>query len=521
MRHLFLGRRALLARFVPLALLFVVVGGFASPVELRADRFHVILLHTNDVHGQAQPRPATWIDRENPPPVGGLPRLAAYVNKARAEAKASGSGFLLVDGGDWFQGTPEGNLGKGKPFVSTLMELGYDGLAVGNHEFDHGLEVIGKMIADCKVPALAANVFEAEGSKRVDWCDAYRIVSVGEMKVAIVGLITPSTPSITHKDASSLHFEDPAISLGRVREQLGETVDWILPITHLGVPADRRLAKAHPDLDVIVGGHSHTYLKDGVRQGETLIVQSGSKASAVGRIDLWFDANDWKLVEVKNQLVDLLQEPEQADRNAVVEKRCAEMIAESEKIMDAVVGKLAEPFERHFHRVHSSAGGNFLTDRMRAVMDADVAFQNRGGIRCDLPAGPITRRNLFELLPFGNHLVLMELSGSELIECLRLSVEGTAHTGLEISGVTVLWDKEGEGYRLIGVELGGVPIEPDARYKVATNNFLAGGGDGYDLLKDKKVLHDDPTILRDILGEYFTNTGEVHLPAEDRYRKSK
>ncbi|MDG2142208.1 MAG: bifunctional UDP-sugar hydrolase/5'-nucleotidase [Planctomycetota bacterium] len=516
-----LARRTLLTRLGPLAVLLAVVSGFIRPDAASAERFHVILLHTNDVHGQAQPRPATWIDRENPPPVGGLPRLAAYVNKARTEAKGSGSGFLLVDGGDWFQGTPEGNLGQGKPFVSALMELGYDGLAVGNHELDHGLKVIGSMIAECKVPALAANVLTKEGGEHVDWCEPYRIVTLGDLRVGIVGLLTPSTPSITHEDASSLFFEDPAVSLKRVQTELADRVDWVLPITHLGVTADRRLAKAVPELEVIVGGHSHTYLKDGVRQGETLIVQSGSKASAIGRIDLWFDPKDWTLVEVKNRMVDLVDDPARTDRNESVEARCEEMIAESEKVMNQVVGDLADPFERRFHRVHSCAGGNFLTDRMRAAAGADVAFQNRGGIRCDLPAGPITRRNLFELLPFGNRLVLMELSGSDLYECIRMSVEGTAHTGLEVSGVTVLWTEAGDGYKLTGVEVGGTPIDLDAKYKVATNNFLVGGGDGYDVLKGKTVLRDDPTILRDILGAHFLATKSVQLPDEDRYRRSK
>ena len=501
--------------------LFVTAGWLVLASADTRDRYHVILLHTNDVHGQAQPRPATWLDRENPPPIGGLPRLAAEVNRVRKEAQASGAGFLLVDGGDWYQGTPEGLLEHGRSFVGAMQLLDYDAIAVGNHEYDHGVEALAGMIAEAKVPALSANVYAAQGGERVDWCEPYKVVQVGEMRVGIVGLLTPVTPSITHKDASALYFEEPAEALARARKELDGRVDWVLPITHLGVTDDRRLAKAHPDLGLIVGGHSHTYLKNGVKQGETLIVQSGSKASAVGRVDLWFDAETFELLECSGQLIDLLKEPAAEDRNARVDEICATLVKRGEAQMNEVVGTLAEPFVRKFRKTHSSPGGNFIADRMRETLEADVAFQNRGGIRCDLKQGPLTRRGLFELLPFGNHLVLLEMSGADLEACFRASVEGTAHTGLEVSGVTILWSEIEGGYAYEGLEVGGKPVDVARKYRVATNNFLAGGGDGYGPLKDQVVLREDPRRLRDILEEYFGSVKEVRLPAEDRYRSTE
>ncbi|MFT7486071.1 MAG: 5'-nucleotidase/UDP-sugar diphosphatase [Candidatus Paceibacteria bacterium] len=490
---------------------------FAFTSAGTADRYHVVLLHTNDMHGQVQPRPATWIDRENPPGVGGLPRLGAMVNKLRAEAAKNGSGFLLVDGGDWFQGTPEGMLGGGLPFVEAMQLLRYDAMAVGNHEFDHGVDALATMISKSGVPALSANVFVAAGGERVDWCEPYRLLQVGEMRVAIVGLLTPSTPSITHRDASELHFQSPADALAQVKSELESKVDWILPITHLGVTGDRRLAKAHPDLGLIVGGHSHTYLKQGVEQGKTLIVQSGSKASALGRVDLWFDSDTWELLESKSQMVDLLGEPSAENRNEPLDELCAELVARSEREMNVVVGQLGQPLVRNFKRTQSSPGGNLIVDAMRSALDADIAFQNRGGIRCDLKQGEVTRRGLFELLPFGNHLVLLEVSGADLRACLRASVEGTAHTGLEVSGMRVLWSQEEGGYRLEGLEIAGEKLDPTRKYKLATNNFLAGGGDGYDILKKQKPLREDPRMMRDMLEERFRSADVVSLPADNRY----
>jgi 2',3'-cyclic-nucleotide 2'-phosphodiesterase (5'-nucleotidase family) len=355
----------------------------------------------------------------------------------------------------------------------------------------------------------------------VPWARPYRIVAVAGLRVGVVGFLTPTTPSITHPEAGSLWFQDPGLALTDVRKELEGRVDWILPITHLGVVDDRRLAKAHPDLDVIVGGHSHTYLKEGLRQGETFIVQAGSKASAVGRLDLWFDPDSKQLSKLEYRLDDLLEEPAPADRNAAVDRICNALVARSEREMNEPVGELLEPLERTFRRLNSTPGGNLITDTMRSALGADVAVQNRGGIRCDLPRGPVTRRSLFELLPFGNHLVLLELSGEDLFQCVRASVEGTAHTGLEVSGVTIVYRLEGDEPFLVDLELAGEPIDRARNYRLATNNFLAGGGDGYEILKRQRVLREDPTRLREVLEQRFRREGKVELPGDERYREAR
>lgn len=512
-------------RRLTLALVLGSLAGIATSYALHVpyepDSLHVVLLHTNDVHGQVQPRPATWLDRDDPPSIGGLPRIAAYVTEVRREAEAEGAGVLLVDGGDWFQGTPEGLIESGQAYLHAVSKVGYDGMAVGNHEFDHGVPPLARMIAGFELPALSANVYLEEGGERVPWCRPWRVVEVAGLRVGIVGLVTPTTPSITHRDASALHFQDPGEALAAARAELGDGVDWVLPITHLGVQGDRRLAKAHPDLPVIVGGHSHTYLKDGVLQGDTLILQSGSKGSAVGRLDLWFDAETRELERTSYRLVDLLEEPAADMRNAELDEICEALVRQSEEAMGEVVGELLEPLVRDFRRTRSSPAGNLITDVMRASLEADLAVQNRGGIRCDLDKGPVTRRHLFELQPFGNHAVLLEVSGADLLGLLRASVEGTAHTGLEVSGATVLWreDEDGDAV-LVGLEVGGEPVDAERDYRLATNNFLAGGGDGYDLLKEQRVVREDPRLLRELLEAHFRAVERVELPKDDRYRRT-
>ncbi|MCB9916205.1 MAG: bifunctional metallophosphatase/5'-nucleotidase [Planctomycetes bacterium] len=504
------------ARLLGLALLALGQLG-ARPL---ADRTHVVLLHTNDVHGQVVARPATWLDKDAPPLIGGLPRIAAYAQRVRAECAAEGVDVLMVDAGDWTQGTPEGLIEHGRAYLRILAQVGYDALAVGNHDLDWGVPELAATLEEVKLPAVCANVRVEPGGPRVEWCAPWRVVEVGGVRVAVVGLLTPITPTITHEDAKRLGFDEPADALSAAQAALAGKADWILPVTHLGVTDDRRLAKAHPELDVIVGGHSHTYLKRGVTQGDTFIVQSGSKGSAVGRLDLWFDAETKRLDTYEYELVDLLEDHAPGEGNDAVDAACAALVAQSATFMDERVGELVEPLARGYDRLRSAPAGNLITDVMRARIPADVAIQNRGGIRCDLPAGPVTRRGLFELAPFGNHLVLLEVSGALLVDIVRASVEGTAHTGLELSGAKVLFRLEEDGAaRFVGLEIGGAPVDPERTYTLVTNSFLGGGGDGYEALGEAKHLREDPTMLRDVMEAYFAEHERVTPPTDDRYER--
>lgn len=501
--------------FVAAALACAVAGpAFGAP----DDPLHIIVLHTNDVHGQVQPRPALWLSQEAPPPVGGLRRLASTVRRVRAEGERTGAGVLVVDAGDWFQGTPEGLVDHGRAFVRAMLAVGYDALCVGNHEFDHGLPHLLGLLADFRVPALCANLFEPDG-ERVEWVAPWKVVEVVGIRVGLVGLLTPGTPHITHADAGRLRFADPVAELRRARVELADDVDWILPLTHLGLDGDIELALAFPDLPLIVGGHSHTFLRNGRREGKTLIVQVGSKASAVGRVDLWFDADSKRLLKLEYEVITLLDEPREEFRNAQVDEMCEHLVSFSEERMAVVVGELSVPLRRTRDRFRSSAAGNLITDAMRAAVPADVAIQNRGGIRCDWEAGPVTRRDLFELLPFGNHLVRLEVPGELILECVRAAVEGTAHSGLEFSGmvVEVRVDDAGDGH-LEGIRIGGELLEPERVYALVTNSFLADGGDNYLNLKAAGVRADDPRMLREMLEEYLRAHEKLTPPDDQRYR---
>ncbi len=484
----------------------------AAPSDLgdRAEE-HLVILHTNDVHGQAQPRVATWLGGDEPPLVGGLPRLAAAVRAVHEEVGEEN--VLLVDGGDWSSGTPEGLLEDGVSFVTAMAAVGYDAMCVGNHELDRGVAPFIDLVRKAEVPAVLANVRRKDGD-RVEWAPPYRIFDRAGLKVAVVGLVTQSTPSITHSDAKTVVFCDPADELKKVREELGDTVDLLIPATHLGVDTDRAVARAHPDLVFIAGGHSHTYLKEGVREGDVLIGQVGSKASNIGRLDLWFEGGE--ITRLEYEVLSLLEEPTEAARVEQVDELCAALVSATEVSMNEVVGELTIPLERARSSTESSGAGNLIADAMREHFDADCAFQNRGGIRCNLPKGPVTRRDLFELLPFGNHPVLLELEGVHLEGTLRQAVEGTAHTGLEVSGLT-LEVSSGDAPKLLGVLVGGERLDPERLYSVVTNNFLAEGGDNYLMLGEAKSVTHDQILMRTLLERQFEGEA-LAPPMDDRYR---
>lgn len=491
--------------------------GAVEAVAAGGER-HLVVLHTNDIHGQVLPRPAIWLKDVNPiPDSGGLPRLAAKLQEVASEARASGAAVVICDGGDWFQGTPEGQIERGRGFLRALSQAGHDGMVVGNHEFDHGIDVLLGHLKEVPMPALLANVRMPDGSALPGTRD-YIVVERGGMRIGLVGLLTTSTPSITHKATRDLLWTDPAVALTRVRAELGEDVDLVIPITHIGIQDDRELARAHPDLPVIVGGHSHTFLRKGVREGNTLIGQSGSKASVIGRMDVWFDA-EGKVTRSEAKHLDLYDEPAEGTQVAALEEACASLVEAASLRMNQVVGVFGGPLETSRRELVNATGGNLITDLMRERSGADVAIHNRGGTRTTLPAGVVTRRDLFMLLPFDNHIETLEMSGADVIELFRLSIEEERRSGVEFSGVHLEVRLVEGKPQLVRVLLGGPDgeaVDPSAKLKLATNSYLAGGGDGWALLQEQGTREVDFTLLRDMI-ELALARGPVTPSKVQRY----
>ena len=505
-----------------LALVPLLVGGPRAALRAVQDAapapVHLVVLHTNDVHGQALPhrvRDDDGTERLE----GGLARVADYVARVRAEHVGPDRGLLVVDGGDWWQGTPEGAHDGGLPFVRALAAVGYDAMALGNHEFDLGLAPLRRILAESGAPALAANVREAPGGERVDWVEPFEVVEVAGLEVALVGLVYEHTPSITHPEARALHFADEVEELGRVLAELPESVDLVVPLTHCGIDVDRRLAEAFPDLPLVIGGHSHTFLRSGLQVGSTLVAQAGSKARVVGRIDLFVDRESGEVLASNARLIELDRVGPAAHRNLDVAGRVATLAQATEAALGEPVGSLAGPLEPG-GAFRSSSVGNWIADAFRGGVESDVGLHNRGGIRKRLEPGPLTRRDLFELLPFPNTLVRIELTGAELEAVLRGALLGRETSRLEVSGLGLEVELDDEGrVSDLEVTVGSAPLDPEATYGVATNSYLAEGGDGLFELERELEITDTGTLLRELLERSLRERTDPFLPpADDRYR---
>ena len=486
------------------------------------DAQHLIVLHTNDVHGQCLPRPATWLDAEGVTS-GGLERLAAEVARIRAEAAASGAEVLVLDAGDWFQGTPEGSVQGGAPFVECLARIGYDAMAIGNHEFDLGVEHAAHLIEGTGVPAVCANVFERDlegGWRRPSWAVPFRMVERAGLDVAVVGMVSPETPSITHRSARELRFDDPAETLTAVRAELPPETDLVIALTHDGVESDLELARAHPDLPLIVGGHSHSFLRTGLRQGETWIVQAGHKASCLGRVDLWLDSATGAVERSSARLIDLYEEHDPALVAPELRERVAELVAMGEAAMGLVVGELVDGGPE-MGAFRSLPLGNWMADSMRRTTGADLGLHNRGGIRKRLQVGPLTRRDLFEVMPFDNTVVSLELTGAQVEAFLRANLDGRRKTSLEVSGMLVQLELADGVARFVRAWVDGRPIDPERTYRLATNSFLAEGGDEvFTVLTvegGELVLQDTGILVREALEADLREKPRLVLPPESRY----
>ncbi len=512
-------RFALLGALLAFALLALGACAGSKARPRPSGTLELVVLHTNDLHGQVNPRSATWVDRRKPPLAGGLPRVAATIERVRREERAAGRAVLVVDGGDWCQGTPEGMVELGLDFVRAIAAIDYDAVALGNHEFDYGFDPMVKLLSEARPPAICANLRESGKSERVKWVAPWRIVEAGGLRIALVGLLTIDTPSITHPDARRFDFAPAHEEITRVKAELGQSVDLIVPVGHIGVEEARAVARAHPELPLIVSGHSHTFLREGEREGETLIVQAGAKASVVGRVDLVLDGPSAKVLRSSAQLLELLEEPAAQDRNARVDALCAGLVARADSAMREVVGELSGPLSAS-GKPYSTVAGSWVADLMRARTQAEVAFHNRGGVRAEIDAGPVTRREVFEMSPFDNVIAILRMRGAELESVVRAAIDGRTHSGLDYSGCRVLVKETREKLSPVltfhALEVGGKPIDPQAWYTVATNSFLAGGGDGLELLARCQERREDPLLLRELVESELRSKGVVTPPTDAR-----
>ncbi len=520
--------------FVAFVITFLIV---VSPAFLNVvaqeSRFSLRILHTNDHHAHLEP--VKFGDRL----LGGIARRRTLIEQIRAESKTNQEPLLLLDAGDIFQGTLYFNQYLGQADLDFYNALAYDASTIGNHEFDRGQQVLADFIAKAKFPIISANIDIAPESPLYGKVRPWHVLDIQGEKIGMFGLTTPDT-AILASVGDGVKFTDPiAAARKSVLALKQQGINKIVALTHIGFDNDVLLAQKVSDIDIIIGGHSHTSVgnipkanhpyplveKNGTKE-PVLVVTDWEWGKYLGDLSVSFDRTG-KLIAWagKPHVLDasIKPNPEFADKLKAY-------AAPIEALRQKIIGKslVALDGDRVKLRTSETALGNLIADAILAKTKVDrvqVVLINAGGIRNGFPLGDITMGHVLEALPFGNTITRVELTGKQLTEALESGVS-MAEQGEgrfpQVAGIRFVWDsKLPAGKRVTKVEVKDASgkfqlLNPKDVYRVATNNFLASGGDGYRSFAEGENLLETGYLLSDAIAEYITAMSPLQVKIENR-----
>jgi 5'-nucleotidase / UDP-sugar diphosphatase len=487
------------------------------------------VLHTNDHHGRY------WRRGDGS---AGLAARKTVVDQVRREVAASGGHTLLLDGGDVNTGVPESDLQDAEPDFVGMSALGYDAMAVGNHEFDKP-EAVQRVqrTSWSRFPWLSANVYK-DGARLFE---PYRIFQFGRLKVAVLGLTTEDTGRmLSPRKHPGVGFTLPADEARRLVPELRRQADVVVAATHLGhyvdgrhgvsAPGDVELARSVAGIDLIVGGHTHTplcMLAENLRndryeprgpcapdrQNGAWIVQAGEWGKFIGRADFEWRAGRFTLLKYTLIPVNLRPDGPAVAEDPAVLGLLAPYQQRAAAGLQTPVGSADARFDgdRASVRHRPTALGTLITRAMAEKAQADFAVVSGGGIRDSLPAGPWRLRDLLQALPFGNQLVVVEMSGAEVFDYVGAMAKMTPGSGAYPQSWNLRYGLDSGG-ALREVWVKGAPLDRAGRYRLATSSFVASGGDGYPDLSRHPGLTNTGWVDVDVLREFIAR----HSPLQAR-----
>ena len=446
---------------------------------------------------------------------GGLARVATL----KKRLSQNGHPVIMALAGDFLSPSVASSVFKGEQMVATLNAAGLDYATLGNHEFDFGIDVLKQRMSESKFTWILSNVLDANG-RTIGASVPYVIRDIGGMKVGIIGLcITTST--IAPEWKRQFRLGDPAAAAAKYLPILKRAgVDVVVAITHLTFAEDRDLARRFPAIDLIIGGHEHYPITS--TENHTLISKAGSDAKFAARIDLIRRPGTGSTVERFFELIpvtkDIADDPETAKAADGYEARLG-------KELETLVGTSTTPLDAGEARLIAESGlGNLIADALREDMNADIGLSNAGGARGSrvYPPGPLTRRTLVSIHPFGNIACKIAVNGRVLLDALNHGVSLLPIGGgrfPQLSGVTMKVDaKAAVGSRVTDVRVNGAPLDMAKTYTVALPDYVMNGGDGYAMFPGQKVLVDaqsgDLVVLA--LEKYIAKRGTVSPAPEGR-----
>ncbi|MDD2773680.1 MAG: bifunctional UDP-sugar hydrolase/5'-nucleotidase, partial [Elusimicrobiales bacterium] len=500
----------------------------------------IVIYHTSDVHGEYFSRPAKWDKENSTRAVGGFAALSA-------QAKKEKSPVIFLDSGDWYTGTPEGSFSKGMTSVLMMNLLGYKASAVGNHEYDSGADNLRTLVSSAAFAVLGANIKNKADNSQVSYAKPYTVIDADGIKLGVIGLSNEDT-SRTAMPAyvRDFVFTDEAQALSALLPEVKSLgVNAVIVLAHDGLSRDEAgrsfdaadwtpsprdydkgtlaLARAAKGgVAAILGGHLHTAITNGYldRETGTLIAESGYGLAAASRIELKFDDKTGKLTGASARLVDLWTDRTGEDPAVLAALEPAR--AQVSSAMNETIARAQTDILRHADGNNSDVDsplGDLVCDILRSHAKTQVAFQNTHGARADLRKGAVTLRDMYEVMPFENTLVVEELTGAQLEEVMRENIRGNS-SGMQESGLEIEYDTAPNGgIGQITVKIGGKPVDPAGWYTVATNNYLALGGSGGKTLSQGRNIRDTLATVRDVLISAARTAGTLSAPRTGRIKK--
>lgn len=501
-------------RFLSRSLLFFLLS--LSIAIAQANLATLTILHWNDFHSQNVP---TRISKKSDDGtkkdvmVGGAAYLKAYIDKYKSESEQT----LTLHAGDDFQGTPISTITRGSSQIEILNLIKPDVMAIGNHEFDYGADNLRALFPKMTFPIISANIFD--NTKGATFLPQFKIEQRGSLKIGVIGLAPMDLHRLTFREnVKGLDILDAEKTTKQVIHELRKKNDcnMIIVLSHMGIEEDSSLAANVDGIDVIIGGHSHTTLRHPKRVNGVLICHAGSKGRYLGKLDLTYDLEKSKIIQSDGNLIELLNDGITPDASV------AQKVAELEKQVDVALNEVIGALEVNWVRggTRETNVGNWQADVIRDYAQADVAFQNSGGIRKNMSAGPISVRDMWEIAPFGNEFATFRVTGEQLRAMIEWQHSYAKGELCQVSGIRYVIDiSRAKGSRCVQIEVGGKPVDSKREYLIATNNYISGHL--YDTfgLPEKEITVEPmlpPQLDRDVFIEYVKKQKRISSKVEGR-----
>ena len=483
----------------------------------------VVLLFTNDFESAFDPIPAYW--RDDIEFLGGAAELTTMIDSIRQSEEI----VYLFDAGDMFTGTLS-NRTQGELLMEMMITMGYDAMAIGNHEFDYGWRNFRDQMFRVPFPMLGCNIYYKNSG--IPFTQPSAVIEKNGFRIGVIGAIGQDARSVViASNVDSLDFTDPIPAVRRQVNNLRGNVDLIVVLTHQGKTGpmqtdqevhpelwrdfeeDIALSGSIPGIDVHFGGHAHRGIDPPYVHPETgtIIMQTFGHGTRLGYLKLKVDTETNQVISQNGQLLEVVSGRYVPD---LVMKSKLEHYRKQYPELQEVVCEVTERLVRKYNQ--ESDLGNLFTDILRNTMKVDVAFFNSGGIRADLPKGEVTVADMLDAFPFQDRIWVMNMSGKQIKQVLEQGF--TLERGIiQVSGLNANYRPDSPpGNRLVDVKISNEPIEDQAVYSVATIGVIAEGGDLYSTFTEAKVVEDMGPYFSKILESYLREQRVIKVPKRGR-----